>query len=68
MQNTYTTRQEAIDAEIIAAGVNNTEFDVEAIADDALVSGNFGPGGAYAYALGFESEDLFWNCVERHER
>jgi len=61
----YTTRDEAIEREIIAAieagGVaGRDEYDVDAIADEVL--GGFEDG----YAVKVD-DDEFWQAVERHE-
>ncbi|MDO5619309.1 hypothetical protein [Kocuria sp.] len=65
--NTYTTRTEAIDREIIealeAGAVEDAraEYDVDAIADDVL------GGHEDGYAL-MVSEADFWTIVERYAR
>lgn len=61
--NTYTTRTEAIDREIIQPIENGdataAEFDIDAIADEVLGTHEQG------YALQVDETD-FWTIVEKH--
>lgn len=60
---TYTTRNEAIDREIIAPlGEYTAQHDVDAIADEVLTT--TGEGTDYRYTL---REDVdFWDVVAQH--
>ena len=60
---TYTTRNEAIDREIIEPlGEYANEHDIDAIADEVLTT--TGEGIAYRYTL---REDVdFWDVVAQH--
>lgn len=61
---TYTTRNEAIDREIIQPlGEYADQFDIDAIADQVLVS--IGEGINYRFTT---SDDVdFWDVVAQHE-
>lgn len=61
---TYTTRNEAIDREIIQPlGEYADQFDIDAIADQVLVS--VGEGIDYRFTA---NEDVdFWDVVAQHE-
>ena len=67
MTNTYTTRNEAIEAEIIAAIMSSgavahiSEYDVDAIADEVL--GDYHQG----YASQVDAGE-FWTIVEKHAK
>lgn len=56
--STYTTRADAIDAEITPV-IDATEFDIDAIAGEVLGDHEAG------YALRVDT-DGFWAAVERH--
>lgn len=61
--NTYTTRNEAIEAEIIAVlGEHADDHDIEAIADEVITE--TGEGVDYGFTLD-EGAD-FWAVVEKH--
>lgn len=61
MTKFYITRQDAIEQEIIPAlGEFADQYDIEAIADDALT---------YVAGHGFDvaQDEEFWRIVERHD-
>lgn len=64
---TYTTYEEAVQREIIEPlGEWVEDFDIEAIADEVIVS--VGEGVNYRFTLeeGFEEHDTFWGVVAKH--
>lgn len=63
---TYTTRDEAIESEIIAAlGTEADSHDIDAIADEVLTT--TGEGVDYRYILAVDEAD-FWEIVEKHAK
>lgn len=61
MTRTYTTRNEAIETEIIAAlAGQETDYDIDAIADEVL--GDYENG--YTIQV---TEDAFWEIVAKHD-
>lgn len=61
--NTYTTRNEAIEAEIITPlGEFADEYDIDAIADEVLTT--TGEGVDYRYTVDEDAD--FWAIVEKH--
>ncbi|WP_172121165.1 hypothetical protein [Actinomyces faecalis] len=63
----YTTRNEAIDREIIpaieAGEASASEYDIDAIADEVLYT--TGEGAGYRYQV-TDDTDAFWAAVQRH--
>lgn len=61
--NTYTTRNEAIEAEIITPlGEFADEYDIDAIADEVLTT--TGEGVDYGFTIDEDAD--FWAIVEKH--
>ena len=72
MNTTYSTREEAIEREIVDAieatgEATRDEYDIDAIADETLEAGDFGTNGSYAYRSAVDADE-FWTIVAKHAR